>query len=171
MRGFTLLELMIVTAIIGILATLATLDAVSWYRESRLTESRDKLLADIEDAKLKSIAGVPHAIIVDGGGSGTGTRYFVCSLNDTNGDFAKTTGETSTTLLTVDLPPSEKINVNGGDDELWFDRKGIPRTSGWGVLGQTATIWYDANGNGVCDSGEPIRKVVLSNSGRVQYEK
>jgi len=167
MRGFTLMELMVVISIIAIISVFAALNATSFIRDSRVTESRDLLLSDLEEIKLKSLAGAPHAVIVVGG---SGTSYLVSRLTDSNNDFARNAGETWTTLRTQTLPLNVKAALNGGD-ELWFDRKGIPRTAAWATMGRTFTLWFDANGNNTADAGEPVRKITLSAGGRIQYEK
>ena len=36
--------------------------------------------------------------------------------------------------------------------------------------GNTITIWYDADNDGVIDSDEPSKIIYISNGGRIQYE-
>ena len=74
--GVTLVELIIVIAIIGIIVLFATIDTGWFQRDARVSEARDRLLADVEDIKIKSLAEVPHAVffIIVGG---TSTSYTV----------------------------------------------------------------------------------------------
>ena len=167
MRGFTLIELMIVITIISIVALIASLSAVSWIRESTLNEQRDLLLSSVEDVKLRSITGVPHAIFVNDGKS---TNFTVRNLTDDDSDFVRDASEGTTVIRTTTLPGKFKVSLNGGD-ELWFDRKGVPRTNSWGTLGRTLTLWHDGNGNDAIDANEIKREIILSSMGRVQYEK
>ncbi len=164
MRGFTMVELMVVISIIAIVATFAALNAASWLREARVGESRDLLVSDLEWIKLRSMAGVPHAVFVAGG---TSTSYSLQKLTDADSNFMRDIGESTTALRYIALPQNVKISLNGGD-ELWFDRKGVPRTGVWGVIGRTFTLWYDANGNNAVDGGEFKREIVLSSGGRIQ---
>lgn len=208
--GVTLVELLIVIAIIGIIVLFATIDTGWFQRDARVTEARDRLLADIEDAKLKSLAKVPHGIIVattsyrmvclkEGNCSVTTTTACCQDSDCPSGEsctfpaavnFKKDTGQTCPTACS-DIPNSSVIlstNVEVGltsGTELWFDRKGVPRTTIWGINGNTFRVWYDngdnilswtdSNGSGSLDleseCGEPCKLIILSDTGRIQYEK
>lgn len=191
--GVTLIELIVVVAIIGIIVLFATIDTAWFQRDARVTEARDRLLADIEDAKLKSLAQVPHAIVIvstqqykmvclkDGRCSVTiATRC--CQDSDcpsgesctfpSTVNFKKDTGETSSDIANSTVTLSTNVKISGpAGNELWFDRKGIPKSNLWGVGNTTFTIWYDANSNGAADADESSQTIIISNTGRIQYEK
>lgn len=172
MKGLTLIELVIVIAIIGVVIILAGVNIEWWRRESRLTELRDMLMADIEDVKIRSVTALPHAIFL------YTDRYERRSLNDANSNFRRDAGETTNLLPAsdgtddndVDLPTNIKLGRTGGD-ELWFDRKGIPRTATWALGMTTLTLWYDKDGDGLVDTDEQQKELTISSAGRIQYEK
>lgn len=154
--GFSLVELLIVVAIIGIIMGIASLSMVDMSRTAKLNESRDMLLADIEDVKLKSIAGVPQGIYVAAANS---PSYQVVRLTDANSNFKRDAAEGYTSLSTVTMPSGMTITKNDGT-ELWFDRKGIPKDSGWTPGNCTFTLTKD----GV------TRTITISEGGRIKYE-
>lgn len=192
-KGITLIELLIVLVIIGMIVLFATID-VSWFmRETRVSETRDRLVADIEDMKLKSLTQIPHGIIVTGGNN---TNYRLVTLTaaagadfrrDSPADNGSIINDPSVSINPVNLPLNVRVELVGaGGDELWFDRKGVPRTEGWATLGRTLLVWYDVDGNGTlpwADSNasgnldlesecqEPCKLIIISNNGRIQYEK
>lgn len=166
-KGLTLIELVIVLAIIGIIAAFTTVEVSWWMRDSRLNEYRDRLLADLEDAKLKSVAGVPYGMFP------TANGYEVRVLTDTDDDFQRDTGESAASFtppVTVNLPTNYLLDWNNGA-ELWFDRKGIPRNSTWGYGVGTFTLWYDKNGDGSPDADEQKKTIVIDSAGRIKYEQ
>jgi len=175
--GITLVELLIVIAIIGIIVLFATIDTGWFQREGRVTEARDRLLANLEEQKLKSITRYPHGITVPN--LINATSYTLVKLSDAAGaDFKRDTGDTASIENLpaapenpVNLPTNVRIELSGTSTEIWFDRKGVPRTATWTVLNATLRIWYDANGNGVRDADEITKRIDLENGGKIQYEQ
>jgi prepilin-type N-terminal cleavage/methylation domain-containing protein len=177
--GVTLVELLIVIAIIGIIVLFATIDTAWFQRDARVTEARDRLLADIEDAKLKSLAQVPHGIIVTGGNN---TSYRIVRLSDAAGaDFKRDTPADDSSINDLTGSPVNlqtnclkcRIQLTGltSGDEVWFDRKGIPRTNNWAAtVNATFRVWYDDNGDTAYTTGEQTKTISVNQDGRIQYE-
>jgi len=165
--GVTLIEMLTVITIIAVMLGFAALSMVGMTRDAKITESRDQLLADIQDTKLKSIAEVPHAVYIVGG---TGSSYTLQTLPSTDVNFKRDATDTPTSISTVSMPSNVKVGWNN-TTELWFDRKGLPKNSNWQFGNGTFTIWYDANNNNVSDAGESGKTIVISRGGRIQYEQ
>ncbi len=194
MRGFTLIELMLVIVVIGIVITLTTIELTWWMRESKLTEFRDRWIADLEDIKIKSITRYPHGIICEP------LRYRVVALKDmrcsTNnqpclpetsvadcgapdlctviGNFMKDNIEGSYTIPIAENPfelmpryPNYRFDC---PQEIWFDRMGVPRTDNWELNGVTFRVYYDDNGNNAYDIGELNKELTVDVVGRIRYE-
>jgi len=155
--GVTLVELMVVITIVAVMLGFAALSMVGMSRGAKLNEARDQLLADIQDVKLKSISGVPHAIYVTGGS----TSYTVRKLNINDANFIKDSEADvdGAIVSTVNLPSGMTINTTISP-QVWFDRKGLPKTSGWAQATGSFTLTKD---------GE-TRTIIISQTGRIQYE-
>ena len=175
--GVTLVELIIVIAIIGIIVLFATIDTAWFQRDARVTEARDRLLANLEEQKLKSLTRYPHGITVPN--VTNATSYTLVKLSDAAGaDFKRDAGDTSSIENLpaapenpVSLPTNVRMELTGTSTEIWFDRKGVPRTSSWTTLNTIIRIWYDADGDGVRDSDEITKRIDIENGGKIQYEQ
>lgn len=193
--GVTLVELLIVIAIIGIIVLFATIDTGWFQKDARVTEARDRLLADVEDAKLKSLAKVPHGIIIattsyrmvclKEGSCSVTTATACCQDSDCPSgesctfpltvNFRKDSGQdcpddcSNIANSTVTLSTNVKVSLSTGT-ELWYDRKGMPRTDSWTTLNGTLRVWYDDNGDSAYTSGEPTKAISIGNGGRILYE-
>jgi prepilin-type N-terminal cleavage/methylation domain-containing protein len=78
-RGFTAVEVLLVLAIAGILVTIAGMSAVSFIRDATLSQMRDQLLQNIEEARSRSITSVPYGIQFN---SANATQYSLIRLQD-----------------------------------------------------------------------------------------
>ena len=176
--GVTLVELIIVIAIIGIIVLFATIDTAWFQRDARVTEARDRLLANLEEQKLKSITRYPHGITVPD--LTKATYYTLVKLSDAAGaNFKRDAGDTGSIEPLgaapenpVSLPTNVKMELTGTSTEIWFDRKGMPRTSTWTTVNTTIRLWYDADGDDVRDGDEITKRIdVEKNGGKIQYEQ
>jgi prepilin-type N-terminal cleavage/methylation domain-containing protein len=160
MKGFTLIELIIVISVIGIVSVIAPVGIDWWLSETRLTEARDKLLADLEFVRRQSITGEPHGIFF------YTNKYEIRHLDDTNDNFVRDAGESAFLFPgsdgTIELMSDVTIAWNScsGGNELWFDRKGIPRCNNWALGMGTITITKDSRTKGL----------VINRTGKIKYE-
>jgi len=87
--GFTLIEMMTVSAIIAILAALSTPNIIDWLHDSRLKQAAKDLYSNMQLARIGAIkAKASWAIVFDT----TNGKYFVCSDDGTDNDWS-TTGD------------------------------------------------------------------------------
>ena len=67
-RGFTLIEIMTVIAIVGILAMIAVPNFQGWINHMRFTGFLREVYSEFQDARTRAkTTGIPHEVVVDPG--------------------------------------------------------------------------------------------------------
>lgn len=188
-KGLSLIELMVTIAIMTILMAMATLAYRAFIVQGALHQARSDLVATLEKAKAQSLTGSPHGVVFDSNrqyrlvrlreaGFCSKTTTTACTQNsDCPGEFCmmgnlrREAGESLDLLETHDtgnlvrLAWSRSSDVvepctGTGDDELWFDRRGVPRCSNWGLGMSRITL----------SAGSTTMDVTLTRPGKIQYE-
>lgn len=166
-RGFTLLELMITVALLGILAALAAPSFNSLIQSSRLTASANELVAALQMARMEAIR--------------TNSRVEVCP--STNGSSCagsdwrrvivlRPTTTPATVVRDVAMEAGSLSAVGSGNvtattiNRIWFMADGFVRTGSLTAPTQVATI-------GICTTrlSKDNARDVRINVSRISVEK
>lgn len=164
-KGITLVELLAVIAIISILAGMAAISFNNFYVNMQLIEMRDNLLGLIQEARMRSVASLPHAV------SFSTNAVTMLRLNDTNDNLRFDASDSYVAVgHQIAIPVGMTVSWNrttgtdlcaaASDSFLWFDRKGMPRCSNWGLGPCTITIAKGSNSI----------SIVVDRAGKVKYE-
>jgi prepilin-type N-terminal cleavage/methylation domain-containing protein len=171
MRGFTLMELMVVISIIAILAVIASL-SMDLIRKEQVSSRTKELLADIQQARVDAMTGGPTTTIQQMRGAGirlvSPTSFVVFKFNDCDQDYTYDVdgcpgpAREEAEARVATMPPSIDIKrLNAGSlvdpanvtaaDILVFDRLGMPRTYEWSMVSDfTVVVRHQAAGHAKC---------------------
>lgn len=167
--GFTLIELMVVVAIVAILATLAAPSFVDMLRRNRLSTAVSALqvslsLARSEAVKRGADARVTVAANTSAGVWTNGWTVFVDGTGTANAGVAPsadTTGVTAVTRVEVVAAPSGPISTGQTGTLNYFTYNGVGRLITTTGASANRSFWFfDADSERYC--------LVLNVSGRVR---
>lgn len=159
-RGFTLIELMVVLALVGILITLAAPSFLQFQRNSRLRTVSSSLMSAINAARSEAMKRQKFTFVVPNkdGGWNAGWVVYV----DMNSTMSLAPGANDVILGQQTEKPSDVgVTVASSLPYVMFSGSGFPRKTDGSFANGTFTLT-------IAGSGETARSVVLSNTGRMR---
>ncbi len=121
--GFTLIELAVIIAIVGVLAGIAVPSFVGWLPKYRLNSSADDIQALVQNARLRAVKENAHvAVLFDPDNDGLDGDYLV--FVDHNSDWNMDAGET----LVARGEVASGIRITGtgyASDRFSFNSRGL----------------------------------------------
>ncbi|MBI2353485.1 MAG: prepilin-type N-terminal cleavage/methylation domain-containing protein [Deltaproteobacteria bacterium] len=124
-KGFSLIELIIVIAVLGIGAAIATLNFNQWVRKANIEKQAKELLTDLNDARLQSVYTKKRHSVVFQPNSYVFKEY--SSLNEDTEDGGR--------VITSKNVANQMTTLSGGslaDSIIEFDIRGF--TSDWNTV-------------------------------------
>jgi type IV fimbrial biogenesis protein FimT len=159
--GFTLVELLMVIALITVVAAIAVPNIISWLPDYRLKAAANDLFSNFQKAKLTAVKRNTNCVVIV-----NSTGYTVFMDDDT--DFVQDGGEDVIVQITWADYKSVSVNLGNitfdnstGQPTIGFRPNGIPVDNGGGIANGTAQI---DNTNG------KSRSVIISQAGSIRAQ-
>lgn len=167
LRGFTLIETMMVVVIVAILAAVAGPSMVEMYRTTRLSSASSALQVSLNLARSEAIKRGSDArvTVVANGTAGVftnGWTVFADGTNNANGAVAPTADSATVARLEVAAAPTGPLTFSQSGGANYFIYSGQGRlidTAGAAVLGRT--VWFS-------NAGSDRFCLIVTNTGRVR---
>ncbi len=161
-RGFSIIELLIIIAIISIIMGVAYNWIINLVANQRLKNAADMLMNDLSKAKTMSVSGRYMWGVYLSPGENCylifEDRDASCNITGTVNASCNYSG-TADVVSRVDLPPGVVVDTGSS---VVFDRKGYPRNDGCGVGPVTITLRSTVTGS--------RRSIYITSFGRIRYE-
>lgn len=148
--GFTLIELAVIIAIVGVLAGIAVPSFVGWLPKYRLSSSADDIQALVQNARLRAVKENTHvAVLLDPDNDGLDGDYLV--FVDKNSDWSKDVGESI--VAQGEVAPGIRITGTGyANNRFSFNSRGLCLEGGGSITlrntkGKTKTVYIEMTGS------------------------
>jgi len=148
--GFTLIELAVIIAIVGVLAGIAVPNFVGWLPKYRLNSSIADIQALVQNARLRAVKENAHvAVLFDPDNDGLDGDYL--AFVDNNSDWNMDAGEAL--VARGEISPGIRItDVNYTNDRFSFNSRGLCIEGSGSVTlsnskGKTKTVKIEMTGS------------------------
>lgn len=168
-KAFTLIELMVVLALLSVLLVLAAPSFKDFHRSSQLTAQVNTFIASLQSAKNEAIKHNVHSYIVpnDGASWASGWRIFLDS--DFNGSFTPGTDpviyESEALPSTLAVAASANTSASANPPHISFDGSGYPRANSGS---QMWTLSLKIDGLSGDEEIKNTRNIKIARTGRVR---
>jgi len=156
--GFTLLEVMIVVAIIGVMAGIAVPNFIGWLPDYRLRSATRDIVSCLQGMKMRAVAENSNTVIIF---NLTNNSYKSFVDDDAGGtayscDGSETTLKEATLLTGVDFLSSTFTSTTAPYHYFGFNSRGLPSTRGGRII--------------LKNSNSKIMEVIVNSVGNIRVQ-
>ncbi len=160
--GFTMIELMVVTAIIGILSAVAFVMLQEQLPKASAKSAARQLRTDLQKAKLEAVKRNTDCLVVFTVAAGSDSGSCLTCISSDEDDCTDADDIVISSLDFNDYDNAVFLSENFPTNPFVFNARGIPETTGGGMCPGTAALTTS-------DESYSI-SVILSRSGRIRIE-